>query len=535
MSTQGTTAQEAFDHLKPSEWAETSIEKRLELLKKIQDNMEKYGDELAEADGKMKNGIIGDELYFHGFNIFGTLGPISGAVGASVMLYELLKKGKMPQPNKVTQINDEIFDIEVFPHTAKDKVMAGKQRGHLRVKGEPKQINPMDKPSGVIAVLGAGNYSSSLEMVKAMFWENKAVIHKPHHLNEASDAVWQKIFAPLVEIGALSFCSADQGRDLTGIQGLHAIYFTGGASTAKTIMENTDTPLVSECGGNNPCIVVPGDRPWTEKEMEHQAIKIASLAKMNGGAVCGRAQTLITSKNWEQREEFLDALRKAIAEQTVSGGTYYPGTDETRKGFEEAYPDAENIQSEGGKYKKSDMLFITGAEEDSYAAKNEAFCQIISEIPLDVPANAEEFLPKAVAFSNEKLLGTLGCMILIDDDTQAAHQKSLDDAVTNLSYGGISVNTIPPMVFFSPYLTWGGNEEGREFASGVGNFGNALNFENIEKSILYDQFISPGDMLVTDREVMNKLATAQIKYFVHPTWCNLVKLIVKAMTTSAKN
>lgn len=525
-------AKEAFNTLKPDVWAETSIDDRLTILKQIQDNMEEFGDELAEADGKMKNDIIGDELFFHGFNIFGTVGPIAGAVGASVMLYESLKKGELPQPNKITQINDEIWDIEVFPHTAKDKVMAGKQVGHLRVKGEPQQINPMDKSAGVIAVLGAGNYSSSLEMVKAMFWENKAVIHKPHHLNEASDAVWQKIFAPMIKIGAVAFCDSDQGRELTALGGLHAIYFTGGTGTAKSIMEHSSTPLVSECGGNNPLIVVPGDRPWTDKELEHQAIKVVSTAKLNGGAVCGRAQTMVTSKHWEQREAFLDAIRKAIAEQTVSGGTYYPGTDETRKGFEEAYPEAETIESEGGQYKASSMLLITGAEEDGYAAKNEAFCQIISEIPLDVPANAAEFLPKAIAQTNENMLGTLGAMMLIDDDTRAANEEVFQQALTDWNYGGIAVNTTPPMVFFNPFLTWGGcNETMETFVSGMGNFGNVLNFENIEKSILIDQFIAPGDMMVTDRAVMEKLATAQVEYIVHPTWMNMVKLIGKAVTT----
>ena len=83
-----------------------------------------------------------------------------------------------------------------FPIHRKDKLLAGKARGLLHVKGAPKQISPLDKPAGIIAVSGAGNYSSSIEMAMALFLENKAVIHKPHGLNEASDAVWAKIFAP---------------------------------------------------------------------------------------------------------------------------------------------------------------------------------------------------------------------------------------------------------------------------------------------------------------------------------------------------
>ena len=82
---------------------------------------------------------------------------------------------------------------EVFFFTC--NVLAGKQRGFLHVTGEPRQVSPMDKPAGIIAVFGAGNYSSSIEMAMALFLENKAVIHKPHQLNEESDKLWAKILS----------------------------------------------------------------------------------------------------------------------------------------------------------------------------------------------------------------------------------------------------------------------------------------------------------------------------------------------------
>ena len=94
----------------------------------------------------------------------------------------------------------------------------------------------------------------------------------------------------------MSFFEKDSDRTLNTDPRLSKLYFTGGTGTAKKIMESTDTPLISECGGNNPCIIVPGDRPWTDKEIEHQAIQIATISKLNGGAVCGRVQTVVTSK-----------------------------------------------------------------------------------------------------------------------------------------------------------------------------------------------------------------------------------------------
>jgi acyl-CoA reductase-like NAD-dependent aldehyde dehydrogenase len=520
---------EALATLRPESWAKTPIKERLRLLRQIQHNMMQYADELAAAEGNMKNTILGEDLYSRGFNLFGTVGPVGSVVAASIELYESLARGKMPEATEITQVNDEIYDVKVFPQTRKEKLMAGKQHGHLRLKGEPKQVSPMDKPTGVIAILGPGNYSCRPETVKALFWANKAVIHKSHSLNTPSDAAWQKVFAPLAEIGALAFCDAEHGRELTTLDGIIAIYFIGSTATAKAIMAATDTPLVAECGGNNPCIVVPGDRPWTEKELKHQAEKVVTVAKINGGAFCGRAQTLITSKQWKQRDAFLDAIRQAGVD-TFASGTYYPGSDKVRESFLAEYPNAEVIQAKDGSSEATEMVLITDVGEDGFALKHEAFCQIISEVALDVEATAEAFLPAAVAFANERLLGTLSCMVLIGDETQAAHKKVFDQAITDLRYGGIAVNTNPMLgVFLNPYLTWGGNEEGEEIASGSSNFGNVLNFENVEKSILYDQFVSPSDVLLTNREATERLLVANTRYAVQPTWVNLVRLMAVAV------
>ena len=526
------TAQEALDHLNSEGWASTPIHQRLHLLEEVRDNLKKYAGELAAADSKMKNGLMGENLFTDPESMIATAVPIANTLSACIHLYESLAKGEMLKPISITKVKDGLYDILVFPQEAKDKLMSGAQKAYIRVKGEPKQVNPMDQPAGVTAVLGAGNYSSSLEMVKAMFLDNKAVIHKPHHLNEETDEIWAKIFQPLVDIGALSFCDADQGRVLTKLDGLSKIYFTGGTGTARAIMQATDTPLISECGGNNPCIIVPGDRPWTEKEMHHQAVQIATVSKLNGGAVCGRPQTVITSKHWPQREAFLAELKKAITEDTPAAGTYYPGSDKVLAGFKEQYPNAEVLQPENGKYKSADYLFITDVDEDGYAVKHEAFCQIIDEVPLDVPANAADFLPRAVEFCNKELLGTLGSCILIDEDTKEAHLEVLEQAVTDMEYGGIAINTMPPFIFLSPYLTWGGNEEGKEFVSGSGNFGNLLCYENIEKSILYDHFTSAGHMMRTNQEAFDHLATNMARYAINPSWMNLTKMMGTAVVDS---
>ncbi|WP_181273822.1 aldehyde dehydrogenase family protein [Brevibacterium oceani] len=521
-------AQDAYNSLNSEKWAATSISDRLELLKQVQDNMLTHAMELGAADKQMRNDIVGEPQYLDGYGVFGTIGPMGGVVAATIDLYKSIAAGTMLTAKSTTPLGGDRYDVEVFPQTLKDRIAGGAQRGHLHVKGTPRQVNPLDKPAGVIAVLGAGNYSSSLETLKALFWENKAAIHKPHRLNVATDAVWQKIFAPLVDIGALAFCDVDQSRVLTTLDGLTAIYFTGGTETAEAIMDATDTPLVSECGGNNPSIVVPGDRPWTAKEIEHHAVQFASQAKMNGGAICGRAQTLVTSRHWPQREEFLDAVRKAFTELTPAVSMFYPGSDEVTERFLAAHPDADVLPAEDGKYPHSDTLLITGAAPESFATNNEAFCLINTEVPLDVPANAADFLPAAVEFCNDQLLGSLAAMVIIDDDTRKANQTAFDHAINDLSYGAVAVNAVPPMIFGSPYLIWGGNEEGKEFVSGRGNFGNALNYENVEKAVLYDDFIAANHFLQTTRVAFDRLLIANSRYLTKPTWPNLTKVAVAA-------
>lgn len=187
----------------------------------------------------------------------------------------------MPGPVGIKKVGADRYDVHVFPRNAKDKIMYSDRKDYLRVKGEPRQANPLERPGGVIGVLGAGNFSSSFEVITGLFLDNCTVVHKPHPMNEKSNAVWEKIMRPLVDHKALSFCDPDDGKDLVQDGRLTRTYFTGGAPTARAISASTDTPIVSEYGGNNPCIIVPGDRPWKASEIKHHAAVIATMGKLN--------------------------------------------------------------------------------------------------------------------------------------------------------------------------------------------------------------------------------------------------------------
>lgn len=516
------TAQEAFDHLAPQQWAQTSAIERLALLEQVQHNLTKYAEELGKVDAEMKNSLIGENITSVAEGMGTTVMPMGGTLMGIKHLYESIIKGEMPNPLSIEKTDENLYEIQVFPIHSKDKLSAGKQKGYIHVEGEPTQTLPMDKPAGVIAVSGAGNYSSSIEMAMALFLENKVVVHKPHKLNEATDRIWEKIFEPLIEAKALAFCDADQGREMSKLEGLHSIYFTGSTGVAHAIQHAASVPLVSECGGNNPCIIVPGK--WSDKDLKRQAIQLASVGKLNGGAVCGRPQTIITSKNWAQREQFLAELRKAIAEETFACSSHYPGVEKTKEAFLENQPTAEILKPENGKHSKSDFVLIANIAEDDFAVTNEAFCQIYSEIPLEVSVDTDAFLTRATDFCNNKLLGSLGCMILVDNDTMEANEARINQAIRALNYGGIAVNDVPPNIWLNAYLTWGGcGETTEDFVSGVGNFGNALNFENVKKSVLVNDFHSTSFELTNRKRVEHLLEN--VSYFsVDQSWGHFAKL-----------
>ncbi len=528
-------ADEAISHLDPEAWAATPPIDRLHLLEAVQANLRDLIDEVGAADAAMKNRLIGADLVSETESAAAAAMPIGFQLAAMMDLYDGLTHGQMPEPESVEHVGDDLWDITVRRLSRRDRLVYSDQTAVLRVKGQPEQVDPMDNSPGIIAVLGAGNYTSALEMVNALFLENCAVVHKPHHNNIESDRVWARVFAPLVEARAMAFVNEDPDRQLNTDPRIAKLYFTGSTSTAERIMASTDITLVSECGGNNPVIIVPGDRLWTDDEIRHQAEMIVSVGKLNGGAVCGRGQTLVTSRHWPQRDAFLDAVRRAAVE-TVPSGTYYQGSDEVKAGFLDAYPEAERLQPAGSDHERTELLLIADADEDSYATANEAFCQIFGEVPLDVSADAAQFLPAAVTFANEHLLGTLGCAILIDEDTKAANEAALAQAISDLEYGGIAVNEMPPTIWLNPLLTWGGNGEGpgghRPFVSGVGNFGNLYNYQNVEKSILTSTFLSQAHVRFVDPEVSAHQLNGLARLAVDPSWTSLARLMGRTVIDS---
>ena len=66
-------------------------------------------------------------------------------------------------------------------------------------------------------------------------------------------------------------------------------------------------PVTAELGGVAPLIIVPG--AWTDVEIREQAKQIAFWLVVNAGFNCLSPRVIVTDKNWELREKFLNAIK----------------------------------------------------------------------------------------------------------------------------------------------------------------------------------------------------------------------------------
>lgn len=155
------------------------------------------------------------------------------------------------------------------------------------------------------------------------------------------------------------------------------------------------------------------------------------------------------------------------------------------------------------------------------ATLDEAFCQVFCECPLDIGAAAAEFLPAAVSFCNDQLFGSLCATVLIDNDTRKVNETVLQQAVADLKYGGIAVNGNGAMLWAQGHLTWGGCESEKDtLETGKGNFGNVFGFKHVQKSIIYDTFVSPSHPIWKNKDALGQTLAGLTSVALNPSWLN---------------
>ncbi len=531
---------ELLNTLEPRKWADTNFEKKIELLKAIQSRTKYYIKEFSYICSKLKSQ---EELalktrkpfsqassYLYSLEYQTLLLPILGQLESIIDIYSSLVQSFNSQERliKKSKSKEEKYDILIHPHTKLDKALFPHREDFIRVKGKPTEIID-ENPSGIIAIFGSNDYSSSIETINALFLENCAVLHSTYHNSNEVDHIWEDIFSPLIKYKALCFCNNNCAKELISYDEVNKIYFIGGDKVIKKIQLDEDIELTAECGGNSPFFVVPPERKWSKKELEHQAMFIITQAKLNASAISGRSQTIFTSNKWQQKHEFLREIKRAVELYSPSMPYYFPSIKDFIIKHNKVYPASRLLRSqlfEQLSQRKTTVLANEKNEIENTFKKhihsNKIYynAMTLNEISLDTLAQPDDFLNKATEFANKNLDGALSVCIAIDDQCFEKYHEEVTHAIDELKYGSIGVNTLPPLIFINPYLNWGGNEADRTLIHGKGNFGNLFKYSNIEKSLSYCNFLSETAFSQKNKEAFVKFSKSSTRYHAQPNIAN---------------
>ncbi len=360
------------------------------------------------------------------------------------------------------------------------------------------QLNPTHS-GGIGLVLGAGNVTSIpiLDVLYELLAFNRVVILKVNPTQDALVPVYERALAPLIEAGFLRIVrgGGEVGAYLTTHAGIDHVHITGAAPTFDAIVWGTGAaatrrrregrpqlkkPITSELGGVSPIIIVPG--AWSDADLRYQAEHVVTMRLQNSGHNCIAGQVVILSSDWPQRAAFVAELRRAFGAAPVRP-VWYPRSDEKLEAAASSYPNATR-HGDGTR-----LLVETGPGAEATALETtEYFAPVLGVV--DLPGNGQEFLDAAVAHANERLVGTLGANVLIDPTTQAALGDGFENAIADLRYGAISINSWTAFAFLTPTLTWGGYPGAtlENVVSGIGVVHNALLLDGVERSVTRGPF-----------------------------------------------
>lgn len=406
-----------------------------------------------------------------------------------------------------------------------------------------------DRPSGGVAVvLGAGNVSgiAPRDLIHRLFVEDEVVVLKMHPVNQYLGPLLAEAFATLVEAGylAIVYGGAETGRHLCRHPLVDSVHLTGSWRTHDAIVWGDDEAerqrrktagepaidkrVTSELGCVSPVIVVPGD--WSDAELDHQARHVAGMVVHNAGFNCNAAKLLVTAADWPLRRAFLDRLRAVLA-VTPPRPAWYPGAEQRWERMLAAYPDAD-IPAGPAPAGHLPWALAAGvpAEPGQRALREEAFCGFFAETPLPLGEPAD-FLAAAVDLCNEHVWGSLSCMLVVDPRTAARLGPALEQAVADLRYGGVAINSWSGYLFGLASPSWGaypGNTLD-DIGSGIGTVGNTYLFDHPEKSVLRAPFVAwPKPLWFPDHSTLRQVGRQLARFEAAPSWRRLPALAAAA-------
>jgi len=501
-------------HDRAEAWVEVPLSARIEYLRVLLQRTGEVGSALVEAAATAK----GVDRRFVGEDWIGGTAIQARSLRVLIDTLEGIERtGRVAIPaDDISTRPDGQVVIRVTPMDLWDRALFPGLRGEIwldpGVGLDDVDANlgsfytkPETAVAGVVAVMGAGNVASiaPLDAVHKMFVEGKTVIVKFNPVNDYIGAFFEYVFADLIDDGFVrtAYGGTEVGSYLVNHPLVDEVHITGSARSHDTIVfgpgedgaarKARGEPMLtkritSELGCVSPVIVVPGE--WKERDLRSQAEHVVTQMKQNDGFNCNAAKVIVLHRDWAQKHEFLNHLR------TVLGGlpsrpAYYPGAVERWGRFVESHPDVEMFGAAGDGIVPAALLLGVDPDTDHLAFTEEAFCSVsaTTELPGD---DAADFLARAVAFCNEKVMGTLNISILIDPGTLGALSDAVDTAVADLEYGAIGVNIWGGASYALGTTLWGGYPGAtlEDIQSGIGFVHNGRLIDRPQKTVLWAPF-----------------------------------------------
>lgn len=543
-------AERAIDRLTSCKdaWLQISIPERLVYLQQCMDGVMQVADAWATAACKHKGiepdtSLAGEEWI---------AGPLATLLNLR-WLHKTLTANGQPQPVKVSTQPDGQLVAQVFPDNLQDRLMWLGFTGEVWIEpGQPAtqgMVYRQPSEQGKVAlVLGAGNISaiSAMDTLYKLFAEHEVVILKTNPVNEYVGRFLEQAFQPLIAAGFLAvvYGGAELGQYLCQHPAIATIHITGSQQTHDAIVwgstpaiqsdaKATQTPILhkpitSELGCVTPILIVPGK--WSQADLAYQTRNVASMVAHNASFNCVAAKVLIVAKGWQQREEFLQHLHRELA-QTLSRNAYYPGAQQRYQAFLDRYPQAQTLGERTETVVPWTIIPDVPAAAGEYALTTEAFCGVLAEVNLEA-SDATTFLQQAVPFVNDSVWGNLSCMMLIDPHTQRRYRAEFEQAIAQLRYGAIGINTWTGMAFLLASVSWGafpGNPLDN-IQSGQGVVHNTYLFEHPQKTVLRAPFrIWPTPIWFADHKNLRQLAQRYLSLLHTLSWNQFFKVVLAAL------
>lgn len=545
---------------KKQEWAEKSIENRLQFLEMMVQDFVSLAPEWVEK-------VIAAQHIAENDHAIGTewmQGPYSVLRNLQNLTQSLreIRSAKYPKiPGAITLRRNGQVSVQVFPQSIYDRILFNGYRADVWMEAgvtleKLRQTQALayqspDPVGKVSLVLGAGNLSGIpvTDVLDRLFIQNHVVILKMNPVMDYLGSVFERGFHCLIEAGYLQivYGGVDEGTYLCQHPGVDDIFVTGSDKTFDAIVFGPggegalrkskhqrliEKPVTGELGDVTPVIIVPG--VWSQEDLDYQAENLVSWLTDNASSACNTPRVIVLQAEWSQRSAFLDALRRAYA-QTPLRCAFYPGSQQRYEAFLSAHPNAERIGNPGeGELPWTIIPDVSSENRDDICFTTEAFCCVAAVTPISA-SSVPEYLERAVTFANETLWGTLAAGLFVHPDSMKDPQikVAVETAIERLRFGTIGVNCAAGLSWVLMTTPWGAypGSDVYDIQSGNSFVHNTLMFSKPQKTVMYAKFReTPKPIAFVSRaKTMRAIAPLLVDLMAKPSLWKLPRIVKLAL------